>query len=423
MKTAEYIGLGIIAAAVFARRRVGVNAIYPQIPNFYECADGTFSTSSGRSACRRHGGKKSPAPVELGQYSRLLDIQDVPIEQIKTNTKLFQGRDKEYSERSVMNILADVQGATFVWENLDPVTLWRDDAGNLYPLSGHSRLEAFKRLAKTGATAQGKTFDRIPAKILRNVPVEVAQKVALESNTLSTKETDTERAQYYRRLRQDGTKEAQLRDMIKKNEGRNWTNIYPFTFLNPDGKTWAALKMLGEGEDTSANLAKSIAKWIGQARAKFPMLTNAHENELYDWIFNNGGYGTGSGQVKSELEFLDKVSTLVAKNTFFGAFNADAPLNIQSKLYKSPVEQEFEAKMAEKVREINETEKAIRRKIRELSDMKASKKDIDRIVAPMEAHLRNLRIEYTRLQAKKDEVLEYSKREATLFGIPRKFYI
>ena len=401
---------------------VSIGAIYPQIPALYECNDGTFTTSDSPRGCTRHGGKRSGTPVQLSDnYSGLLNIRDVPLDAISIDRKLFQGREKAFSERSVLNIIQDVDTGRFLWENLDPIILWQSPDGKFYLLSGHSRLEAFRRLAGRNATAQGKAFSRIPAKILQNVPVDVAQTVALESNTLSTKETDLERAAYYRRLRQEGTPEKTILDMAKKNEGRNWTNIYAYTFLSPSGSAWATLRQFAESEDTSATIAKSLGKWLGQARRQFPILTNEHEGEIYRWLFEQKGYGTGRNQVSSEREFLERVGEFVQKNTFFGQFDTDKPLNIQNLLTKSPAEQEYDIQIDGAKREVQEAENDLRAKIRQLASANASKTEVQRITQPLETRLRNARLELQRLLQAREKVIEYSKSEPALFGCRRMF--
>lgn len=398
----------------------GIRAIYYKIPALYECSDGTYTTSDSPRGCFRHGGKKSGTPVQLSDnYSGLLNIRDVPLNQIQIDTTLFQGREKEFSERSVSNIVQDVENGRFLWENLDPVILWQDTNGRLFLLSGHSRLEAFRRLASTRQTAQGKGFTSIPAKIMKNVPVDVAKTVALESNTLSTKETDIERAAYYRRLRQDGNPERAILEQVKKNEGRNWPNIYAYTFLNPNGSTWAMLRQFSESEDTSATLAKSLAKWIGQARRQFSILTQEHENELYRWLFEQKGYGTGRSQVSSEREFLEKVAEFVQKNTFFGTFDPSKPLNIQNLLTKSPVEQEYDLSIEAARQEVAQAESDLKAKIRLLAGNNASKSEVQRLTASLETRLRNARLELQRLLQARQKVIEYSKNEPSLFGYRR----
>lgn len=408
------IGIGIFL--LLKRKKTAIGAIYEELPDLYECKDGTFSTSRGQRACTRHGGRKSGQAVTFGGGgSRLLNIQDVPISDILINRTLFQGREKAFSKRSVDNIVEDALSGRFAWENLDPITLWRDPSGKLFLLSGHSRLKAFELLAEKGIKVDGKGFDKIPAKI-RSGSLDSAQKMALESNTLSTKETDIERAAYYRRLRQDGEEERQILAQIKKNEGRNWSNIYAFTFLNPTGKTWAMLQQFAEGEDQSAQMAKALAKWIGTARKQYPFLTNEHEAELQIWLFEMRGYGTGSGQVSNERDFLEKVGVFVQKNTFFGAFDQAKPLNIMQAQLKSPTELQFEREVLEKNKEVLDAERQLRDKIKTLTASGASKSDLARIIQPFEAVLRNLRIELSQLLQRKSQVLEYSKNEATLFG-------
>jgi hypothetical protein len=412
------LGAAAIAILLFNRKsRIG--AIYTDVPEFYECNDGTFSTSSGARACHRHGGRKSSEPVQFGRGgSGLLNIQDVPLKDIHVNRELFQGREKAYSQRSVDNIVSDATGGRFQWENLDPITLWRSPEGKLYLLSGHSRLQAFKILSAELVKVDGKGFNRIPAKI-RTGSLEQAQRMALESNTLSTKETDIERAAYYRRLRQDGSKEKDLLEQVKKNEGRNWANIYAYTFLSPSGRTWAALKQFAEGEDQSATIAKSLAKWIGNGRKEFPQLTNEHEGELYAWLFEQKAYGTGPGQVSSELDFREKLGVFVQKNTFFGNFDASKPLNILAAQYKSPAEAALDLAIQEKNKDVQQTERELKAKIKSLNERGANKSEVARIIAPIEAKLRNLRIELAQLISKKSAVVEYSKNEPTLFGIGR----
>lgn len=412
------VALGAIL--LWPRKQAGLKAIYPEVPQIFECNDGTFSTSSGANACTRHGGRKSREPLKFGSgASSLLNLQDVPLGQINIDRRLFQGREKAFSQRSVDNIVQDVLNGRFVWANLDPITVWRAPDGKLFLLSGHSRLEAFFVLSKMGANVDGKKFDRIPAKIYAG-ELGAAQRLALESNTLSTKETDLERAAYYRRLRQDGTPEKALREQIRKNEGRNYNNILAYTFLSPTGKTWAALKQFAEGEDTSAMLAKSLAKWIGTARQQLPQLTNEHETELYNWLFEQKGYGSGGHQVSNERDFLEKVGRFVQKNTEFGVFLENQPLNIMSAQQKTPSEVEFDRQIQEQQTQILALDREIKAKIKSLTEKKATKSDLQRIVAPMETKLRNLRAELQRLLLQKSKVIEYSRNEPALFGLKRR---
>ncbi len=399
------------------KNKKGIGAIFPALPKLYECVDGTFSTSESSRGCSRHGGKKSGIPIAFGGGGSKLKVKDVPISEISVDKNMFQGREKDFSARSVENIVSAVKNKEFVWANLDPITLWKSTTGKLYIISGHSRFEAFRRLSANNINYDGENFNSIPAKVLIAVPLESAQRIALESNTLSTKETDLERAKYYRKLKQDGTKESALIDNIKKNEGKNWVNIYAYTFLNPTGKSINALSNFSDNEDTSAQLTKSLIKWIGSGRKSFPAITNEHEDELYDWLFNKKGYGTGSGAVSNEGEFKDALNSFVAKNTFFGNFNEEKPLNILELLKKSPVEAQYDEQINDAKKLVLDSEKSLKSKIKTLTDRGATKSEIQKIVEPYEATLRNQRVNLQKLLQKKTDVLEYSKNEKTLFGV------
>lgn len=395
---------------------LGIRGVYKEVPKFYECNDGYLTTGS----CSWHGGFKSRTPIPAGAGgSGLLNIQDVPLSQIHIDRQLFQGREKAFSQRSVDNIVNDVTNGRFAWENLDPITLWRSPDGKLYLLSGHSRLRAFEVLAEMRATANGKGFDRIPAKI-RSGALDDARRLALESNTLSTKETDIERAAYYRKLRQDGVPEKELLAQVRKNEGRNAVNVYAYTFLSPTGKTWATLRQFAESEDTSANIAKSLAKWIGAARREYPMLTNDHERELHDWLFEHRGYGSGAGQVSKESDFQERVGRFISRNTEFGVFDQAKPLNILNSLLKSPAEQEYDRQIEDLQVKIRELDNQIKLKTKTLTAQKATPADLQRILSPLEATLRNLRADLQRKILQKQNVIEYGKREASLFGLRRR---
>lgn len=149
-------------------------------------------------------------------------------------------------------------------------------------------------------------------------------------------------------------------------------------------------------------------------------MTNEHEGELQSWLFDQRGYGTGSGQVSNERDFMEKLAVFVQKNTFFGEFDANKPLNIMQSQLKSPTELQFELLIQEKTKQVTDLERQIKAQIKTLADRRAKQADIERIVQPMEASLRNLRLDLQRLMAKKTEVIEYSKNEATLFGLKRR---
>ena len=92
---------------------------------------------------------------------------------------------------------------------------------------------------------------------------------------------------------------------------------------------------------------------MGATRAKYPALTNAHENELFDWLFKNGGYGPGVKQVNNLRELQFKVKNAIAKNTDKdGKFNGRKALNPKQLKTKTVVENQY-------AKEINAATKAV----------------------------------------------------------------
>jgi len=66
---------------------------------------------------------------------------------------------------------------------------------------------------------------------------------------------------------------------------------------------------------------------------------------------------------------------------------------------------------------VSKTKKELKSKIKSITDRGGTKTEISKIVEPIEIKLRNQRIALQKLLQKKDEVIEYSKRELQLFGL------
>lgn len=300
---------------------------------------------------------------------------------------------------------------------LDPITLWLNPQdGKHYILSGHSRTEAFHQLCRQAKLAEGKGFCAIPAKIIEGISLEEAQRIAMESNTLSTKETDLERGAYFRRIREwEGLSYAQLKAQAQRSEGRNANTILAFSYLNPSGKAWAALEALDTGQDTSRAVINNVARWIGGARAKYPQLTNQHENELYDWLVLHKGYGTSAGQLNSELDFLNRLHSIINRRTEFGVFDQDKPLNVLNTLSKSPTEATYDAQLAAAKADVNSLEKELKEKITDLNRRDATEEQIRQLIAPIEADLRRAVVAHQNLVLAKGNILKAAQGERGLF--------
>jgi len=416
MKPAYIVGIigaaGIGLAFYRKRQQAAVGAIYKTIPDsFYTCKDGTYSDHNNKRACAWHGGVKDEAPVTAKckePASQLLQVRDVRVHSIQLYLKAFQNRETEYSAESVKRIKDAVNSGTFRIEEFDPVLLWKKPGdGNYYMLSGHSRLQAFRELCSEGK----KNFCSIPSKII-TVPQAEAEEIALRSNTLSTKETDTERAMYYRKQIMLGKPYGAILDVARKSEGNNAIRILSYAYLNPDGKTFTALKALEGGEPGSQMIIKSIAQWIGEARMKFPMLTNQHENEVYDWLIN-GAYGK---QFKKKQDFLAKLATVINNRTTFGNFDAANPLNLINAASKSFAEKQLDEMLLEKKMQIQALQKSINTKIADYRGRGATQQQILSLMANDNALLNRYQLEYIELDKKRTQAVEDGAKQFSIFG-------
>lgn len=249
-------------------------------------------------------------------------IDYVPLTDIYTDEKNFQNRGDRYSEKSVRSIVDAVANGNFNWFAFDPVILWENPAdGKKYVLSGHSRTQAFRQISKQHPNwlVDGLSFDYIPARIYRGT-FDDAKRLALNSNTLATPETLTERAAYYRsiRNRQGITKGKDLKTLkeraLRENNGQM---IWDLSYLPENGISFDSLKAfkLGEQSGSTENFLRlaTICQWIGKAFQIYKGLSTAHDRELFNFLMT-GGYGSKSGQYFNFTSLNDRLQKLYAKN-------------------------------------------------------------------------------------------------------------
>lgn len=406
-----------------------IGQIVQKIPRtWYRCNDGTFSSHNRKSACNQHCGLATGKPVRLVNAdtrprntapivpNQASDIVLIPLVEIFTNPEWFQNREKAFSLRSVENILGAVENGSFTWANFDAITVWLHQ-GRYYILSGHSRTEAFTRLCAMRATAQGRDFCRIPAKIVVGIDLNAAKRIAMESNTLSTRESDLERAQYYRRQLATGIPLQEVKAAAARMEGKEAVKVLAFAQLNPNGKTALGLRALENADQTSRNNLANIARWIGNARQTVPVLTDRHENELYEWLVTDKAYGTAKGQISNENEFKARLAAILQKRTAFGVL--EDSLNIQGSITKTPTEQTYDGQVSEALQMVNDLEKQYKEKIRSLTERGATESKVQELTAGLQANLTRARVNYQNLLLKRNEVAQAARNDLSLFGIGR----
>jgi hypothetical protein len=348
-----------------------------------------------------------------------------PVSELRFDTKSFQNRENEFSEASVNRIIDAVTFGEFNWAIFDPITIWKNPAdGKYYVLSGHSRSEAFRRLAADGATADGRNFEKIPAKIF-NGTFEQAKELALNSNTLSTKETDLERANYYRerrnKLQSTGAKvgetKKRLLELARKNEGKNATKIIYLSYLNPRGVVVDAVTATSDGASVDKNRVAVMAEWVGHLRYDFPQLTDAHEVELFEFL-KNGHYGV---DVKNFNDFAKRVQTAIEKHTEWGNFDAAKSLNLEKNLGKSENEKRYDAEL-QKLKEAwivaddTLTRKLAEFKARQKKDASITDAQIVAAARPYKDAALLAKGAYLAFRDKRGDYLRADEKQLALFG-------
>lgn len=390
--------------------------IFKEIPEtFYPCNDGMYSTHDRRGACNYHKGLHSSKKLVPVNQKKSNLVQLVNLSDIYTNKKLFQNRKADYSIQTVDRILNAVNNGTFKIEVFDPIILWHNPSDSkLYILSGHSRVEAFRRLSKMGFD----TFDSIPAKII-NTNEDNARKIAMESNALATREKETERALYYKELRESGVRRDEIENKAKELEGDNANRIIAYSYLSRNGRAFAALEALETGDEASKNIVKTIATWTGEAmRRYFLEFSTMHENEIFDWL-KKSAYGTGAGQISNKQDFFKRLEIAVSRNTTFNNFDKDSRLNLVNSTGKNSIETEYDLLVEKAKRELSIRKTERDNKLKEFTQRGATGEWLDKAMKAYNDSVTVAQRSLLDIMKRKGEVLEARKNQSELFGLGR----
>ena len=371
----------------------------------------------------------TPEPEKPKNVSEKVDIVDFSINEIHTDEKRFQNRKNAFSEDSKNRIINAVKNGTFDWAKFDPILLWFDPvAKRNFVLSGHSRYAAFKELTKVN-----KDFSKIPSRFFKGTEAEAID-IALNSNTLSTKETEVERAMYYNRQRNTcemknlkglGAKtdcEKEVETACREAEGKNANFILNLSYLNPEGFLIDTLARLGaEKDNDSTNVLRTIANWIGEARRKNPEISNEQETEIAQFLLN-GGYGNKTGQFRNKEQFNERLDYSFNKWKARGAKPNDA-LNLANTLSKSSFEKEYDDRLVNAKEAldnaIKEHEEKYKKYLYAVMDGSMNQERMDELMKPIIGWVNKARTEYDRVRGQKDEVKKASSAQTSLFGLEK----
>ncbi len=276
----------------------------------------TTKTPSDKSDSSSNKNTKKKAP-RTTQYK---GVKTIPLTDLYTDEKRFQNR-KKLNEEIVENIVNN-----FKPTDLDPLVVWYDEKqGKTFVLAGHHRYEALKRLG----------HKTVPVKYANDdYPTEAdAIRYAKEiSNANRTLEEPYERAAIYRKYRDEGYSEKEINEKANI-EGKNRSYILNLSCLNPKGSTMSTLVQFSQTQSKAdKNEIERIADWIGQARRNAPELTNAHEQEMFDFLMNK----EASKRTSTKAKFLEYVRAC------WNPFAPSEPLNLARMKYQSEGEKQYD---------------------------------------------------------------------------------
>jgi hypothetical protein len=235
-------------------------------------------------------------PKEAKQEKVVAFGQVMPVAKIRTDESRFQNRRAAFSQASVNKIVRNFDPNKF-----DPVTVWEDPKnGWVYMLSGHSRLAAAKKLK----------LKEIPVRFFKGNESDAIVYARVDANRAGTAETLQEDIAAFT-LQRDGDKKHNIPPMKKTDLRAKWGSKYnaleAYSHLNPKGKF---LSLLGTPAEKNFPYIQNKAMWVGNLRRHFPRLTNAHEKEMFDYLFGKKGLA-----IKKE-DFIELVNKSAGRLDF-----------------------------------------------------------------------------------------------------------
>lgn len=346
--------------------------------------------------------KRESKPEESGllKEGSLKGYRTAPIKEITTDESRFQGRE-ELDEENVNRIVKEYDERKF-----DPIVVWKDPNTNRYVvLSGHHRFEAAKRLR----------LESIPIKEFTGTEQEAID-FAKDSNVLGKQETPIERANRYRKMREDGVSESEIQERARSAHGKDATFILNLSRLHPKGKAISAIRQFDKSTDKSTrSMIEAIADWIGAVKKKYPELSVVQENEMFDYLMLSYSTKNQRGKISTRNQFVDVASAVIERAKYRGNYNEDTFLNFGNVAGKGSLEIEYDGRLEEAKRIESEARKNLDLKRAELISRGATGSQLDKALLPYENALRAAIKDVSEIRASKEAVLRGDMAQINLF--------
>lgn len=240
------------------------------------------------------------------QVSHLFsEVKELPRGQIEVRPETFQGRDTKYAEETVEKIVREGFD-----KSREPIVVWQAPDGKYIVISGHSRWEASSRLYQGG----DKNLSTMPVKVFLGDLDDATDYALLESNREVTQEGLKSDLKAYKRARQRGYNREHLKGIFKPESRLRL--LEDISYLNEQG---SFINFLGTEAEKSLPYLQRNAQWVGLIRKDVPALSNAHEEELFRYLYALGEDSRDAGKKKitiSKDRFFELVNAKVSRIDF-----------------------------------------------------------------------------------------------------------
>ena len=283
---------------------------------------------------------KEPELIEAVKESVALiesatDVVNLPISEISVDEKRFQNRDE--LDRDIVKSISE----NFDENQFDPIVVWKQ-GDKIFVLAGHHRFEGAKQAGKTS----------VKVRYFSGTEAQAIEFATEKSNANRTMENPVERAKIYREKLAKGESKKSVEEQAKQNEGKNASFYLNIAALSPNGMAIQTYNSFKQSEDKATQKEiEKILDWTGDVRRAYPDLTDQHEQELFEFLFNK----ESSKRITTKSDFKQKITTIVGTLDF----DATKPLNIARFKYKTEGENLYEKEVAELKARIEATQDKI----------------------------------------------------------------
>jgi hypothetical protein len=246
---------------------------------------------------------------------RFSEIKLIPRDQIIIDPKTFQGRQVAFAQETVNKIVREGYD-----KSQEPIIVWFDSSKNKYiVISGHSRWAASEILFKKG----DKSLKNMPCKVFLGDKDQAIEYAILESNRSGTEEGFKSDLKAFKIAKNKGFNREKLLSLFKPESKLRL--LQDLSYLNENGKF---IDYLGTFSEKSFPYLQRNGQWVGTLRKMFPKLTNSHETELFNYLYDSK---------KTILLTKEKFFNMVQSKVQSIDFNPSRPLNLKNIVSKNVI--------------------------------------------------------------------------------------